>query len=175
MKTFTLKVMEPLSWLHGRPSSGRQLLLPVALFVASSGLMIDNADGGTHYVWQSSPSPAAPFTNWTTAATSIQEAVDVADAGDEILVTNGVYATGGRALSGTMTNRVTVNKALTLRSINGPQVTIIEGYQVPGAINGDGAIRCVYLTNGAGLSGFTLRNGATTTNGWEELSGGGVW
>jgi hypothetical protein len=125
----------------------------------------------TLYVWQESPSPAPPYATWTTAATNIQDAVDAASAGDEIVVTNGVYATGGRAVHGTMTNRVAVDKAVTLRSVNGPEVTQIRGYKVPGTIVGATAIRCVYLTNGAMLGGFTLTNGSTAIGN----NGGGVY
>ncbi len=114
----------------------------------------------TLYVWLDSPGPSPPYTYWATAATNIQDAVDAAVVGDVIVVTNGTYATGGRAVVGTMTNRVALYKPVTVRSVNGPQFTIIRGYQVPGTINGDGAIRCVYLTNGASLCGFTLTNGS---------------
>ncbi len=132
------------------------------------------------YVDPNSASPSSPYTNWATAAHVIQEAVDAASAGDEVLVTNGVYATGGRA-TGTnlLVNRVAVDKPMTLRSVNGPEFTIIQGYQVPGSTNGDGAVRCVYLADGATLSGFTLIHGATRTvddyPGYRECSGGGVW
>ena len=135
-----------------------------------------HAPAEVRYVDVNSTSPTPPYTNWVTAATKIQDAVDVSISGDIILVTNGVYASGGRALVGSMTNRVAVTNALTLRSVNGPQFTIIQGYQVPGTINGDGAIRCVFLTNGATLAGFTVTSGATRTSGnltWEQ-SGGGV-
>jgi len=64
-----------------------------------------------------------------------------------------------------------------LRSVNGPEFTTIRGCWAPGTTNGDSAIRCVYLTNGASLTGFTLTNGATrlTGNINHERSGGGLW
>jgi hypothetical protein len=131
----------------------------------------------TRYVDVKSTNATSPYSNWFTAATNIQDAVDAALAGDEIVVTNGIYASGGRAVgTNLLVNRVAVDKPLILRSVNGPEHTIIRGYQVPGTANGDGAIRCVYLTNGASLSGFTLTNGATL-NQWSEPdgSGGGLW
>ena len=131
-----------------------------------------------HYAAANSANPAPPYTSWATAARNIQDAVDAATVpGALVLVTNGIYATGGRSVFSTMTNRVAVDKPLTLRSVNGPQNTVIQGYQVPGTTNGDGAIRCVYLANGASLSGFTLTQGATLrwTSDDRDGSGGGVW
>ena len=104
---------------------------------------------GVLYVAATSTNPQPPFATWATAATDIQQAVDAAAAaGVVVVVTNGVYAGG-----------VAVTNLLTLRSANGPQVTVIDG---------GGTTRCVSLTNGASLSGFTL------TNGWAADYGGGV-
>jgi hypothetical protein len=151
------------------------LQLAIACFV----FLAINAPATVRYVDVNNSSPIPPYTNWATAATVIQDAVDAAQTGDEIMVTNGTYAVGGRAVYGTMTNRVAVDKPLTLQSLNGPEVTLIRGYQVPGTTNENGAVRCVYLTNGATLVGFTLTNGATRGHpggdNVRELSGGGVW
>jgi hypothetical protein len=119
-------------------------------------------------VWQDSPNPAPPFRTWATAAHTIQDAIDAAEPDSEVIVTNGVYATGGRISNSSglyLTNRVLLTKPVTLRSVNGPDFTLIQGYKGPNAPGGMGGfgspIRCVYLTNGSTLVGFTLTNGAT--------------
>jgi len=135
------------------------------------------ATAATLYVDLNNPAPVSPYTNWVTAATNIQDAVDAAVDGDLIWVTNGVYRTGGRVVTGVLTNRVALTGAITLQSVSGPGLTVIEGCQVPGTINGEAAVRCAYLPDGAALIGFTLTNGATRgfTNSYSEMSGGGAW
>ena len=147
----------------------KKLLLGCAV-----GLLValTRASSATLYVDAASTNAVPPFTNWATAAANIQDAVDAAAPGDEIVVTNGVYQTGARDVYG-MSNRVAVTKPVTVRSVNGPEATIIKG---SGAIS-PAAIRCVYLTNGAVLAGFTLTNGATQFSGniHTNQSGGGLW
>jgi hypothetical protein len=128
----------------------------------------------TRYVNLANPSPAAPYTSWATAAQTIQAAVNVSANGDVVVVTNGVYAVGSLVAPGTLLpSRVMVTNRLTIRSVNGPAATIIFG-QGPLGI---GATRCVYLSNQTVLTGFTLSNGATRTDGDITLdrSGGGAF
>lgn len=124
------------------------------------------------FVNVSNNTPAAPYTSWANAATNIQDAIDTASADELVLVTNGIYRTGGKVMAGDLTNRVAINKAIIVQSINGPEATIVEGNWNPTVTNGPAAVRCAWLTNGAGLSGFTLRGGATRANAGD---GGGVY
>jgi Regulator of Chromosome Condensation (RCC1) repeat protein len=131
------------------------------------------------YVDLNSTNPTPPYTNLSTAATDIQSAIDAASDGDKVLVNDGTYQTGGRTVYGLLTNRVVIDKAITVQSLNGPGATIIKGYQVPGDIYGTNAVRCVYLTNYAVLIGFTITNGSTRSGYYidtEHLEdGGGIW
>jgi parallel beta-helix repeat protein len=147
------------------------LLLLLAFSLQPTACSILLAD--THYVDINCATPVSPYTQWSTAARVIQDAVNVASAGDTVLVTNGVYSTGGRPQYGAMTNRVAITNAITVRSVNGPQYSLIVGKGPVGA----GAVRCAYVTNNAVLSGFTLTNGATLAS--SDLArgqgGGGVY
>ena len=149
------------------------LVVALVLF-AASGL---GYAANTLYVWTNCPTPGSPYNDWTNAALTIQTAVDASSAGDTILVTNGVYDTGGATMYA-LTSRVCITKSITLRSFNNdPTNTIIKGKpdDTTGAC-GDNAVRCVYITNGlTTLIGFTLTNGYTMTNGdskWDQSAGG---
>ncbi|MBU1695136.1 MAG: hypothetical protein KKC51_14395, partial [Verrucomicrobia bacterium] len=125
----------------------------------------------THYAKQDNPGASYPYTSWATAASNIQDAIDAAEAGDTVLVTNGVYNTGGRA--GSLSNRVIIAEGVTLESVGGPSVTFIVG-EGP---CGPSAVRCVKMGTNSMLIGFTLTNGHTwaTDTTTTEQSGGGVW
>src|SRR5215469_16197214 len=70
--------------------------------LAMGVVIASHATAATLYVWQGSSNPSVPFTNWDTAAHNIQDAVDASQAGDLVLVTNGVYRGGGRVIAGAL-------------------------------------------------------------------------
>jgi hypothetical protein len=114
----------------------------VAVFATAASALAE-----VHYVDLNSTTATPPYTNWTTAATNIQDAVDAAVAGEEVVVASGLYY-----------GSVRVNKPLNVRSVNGSRFTTIYGGRP-----------CAYLANDATLSGFALRNGVGASNGC------GVW
>ena len=133
----------------------------VRLLAGSIALLAANVSAAVFYVDVNSTNATPPYADWSTAATNIQDAVDAATNGDLILVTNGIYQAGGRLTSDGTINRVAVTNAMTLRSINGPALTSIDGGH---------AMRCVYATSGAVVAGFTLTNG-NAGNGGGAFSG----
>jgi hypothetical protein len=132
----------------------------VMLLATASGTLAT-----VRYVDVNGTNATPPYTNWATAATVIQDAVDAAAAGDEIVVTNGVYNVGN-GFYGSRPACVVVTNALTLRSVNGPQSTVIDG---------GGTNRCVALADGASLTGFTLTNGGFFSRAPWMAVGGGVF
>ena len=147
--------------------------------VGICGVLCGAAGGAFAADWYvaTNGSDAAAGNTWDTAKQTIQAGVDAALNGDTVWVSNGVYATGERIVpdSGALTpNRVWIDKALVVRSVNGYGVTTIQGAQDPAAV------RCVYMASNAVLSGFTLSGGETahyhypySVDIWDR-SGGGV-
>ncbi len=155
------------------------------------GLMVYDSVFITRTLWHGGDSPVHyvagsglavwPYTNWTTAAHTIQTAMTVAAGGDCVMVTNGVYDTGETTLPGhSLANRLVIDKPITVQGFNGPDHTFIVGAADSSATNGPGSVRGVYLTTHAVLSGFTVTNGHT----WgelddyladEDIRGGGVF
>src|SRR5439155_263011 len=94
-----------------------------------------------HYVAANSANPVAPYASWATAATNIQDAINAVEPGGPVVVvvTNGNYTS------------LVASGPLTVRSVNGPLFTII---------NGGRSNLCVSLAGEAsgGVSGCTLNN-----------------
>ena len=108
--------------------------------------------------------PVPPYTNWANAATNIQDAVNVAtNAGDIVLVSNGVYTTTTPVFMVGTSNIVALTNAITLKSVSGPATTVINGYQ---------DARCVFISRKATLDGFTVRNGSVN---YSSSEGGGIY
>ncbi len=144
----------------------RTLTMAVASWAVSSS-------AATHFVDLNGINPFPPYTDWSTAATNIQDAINSAGVNDVVLVTNGVYQYGGDSFNGS--NRVDVAAGVTLQSVNGPAVTIIQGYQIAGTTNGPAAVRCAYVREFGKLFGFTLAGGATVSSSSDgSLNGGGL-
>ena len=65
-------------------------LLPVMAVIVMFSAKVTAA---TLFVDLNSTNPVSPYTDWSTAATNIQDAIDAAADGDIVSVTNGTYNT----------------------------------------------------------------------------------
>ena len=154
-----------------------------------------SAYADTHYVRPTCPGSASPYTNWSMAATNIQDAVESAGSSDTVLITNGTYYSTGTVLRtmGTFPYPIAcmigITENIHVRSVNGPAVTIVNGnYPVATnicvmAANKTGAIVDGFtITKGVGSSwggGVFLWYGGTITNCWitgnSAINGGGAY
>ena len=99
----------------------------------------------------------SPFVLLGNAATNIQAAVDVASAGDTVLVNDGTYYPG---------NQISVTKNIAVKSINGAENTIVDGNKTN---------RCFYLNSAnPTIDGFTITNGFAYGD-LPDYNGGGVY
>ncbi len=130
-------------------------------------------DGFTNYVSRAG-SDTPPYDTWAKAASNIQAAVNICAKGGTVLVSNGLYALGGAELFSS--NRVAITNAMTVRSMNGPTQTVIQGV----ASTGLDAMRGAYVGKGARLEGFSLVGGRSRGSSVplryiSETLGGGVY
>lgn len=133
---------------------------------------------GEYFVDVNNDHPTDPYTNWATAATCIQDAVDVAVSKSTVWVADGVYSNGLHTTPGAaLDNRLVITRDIAVRSVGGPEGAFIVGAadDVTGEC-GTNAIRCVYMDAGR-LVGFTLMGGFTRTEGdtYLDRSGGGAY
>jgi len=84
-----------------------------------------------------------PYTNWESAAWSLQAAINSCRGGETITVGDGVYD---------VDSMITVDRAVTIRSVNGPTTTIVQ------RVSGNGGLVNVVATN-AVVDGLTIRGG----------------
>jgi hypothetical protein len=151
----------------------QKLLFLTLLATALSAFSAD------YFVDASMPDDTGAATNWVTAKQTIQAAVDLTVNGDTVWVTNGVYDIVGTwepliipadpwstniswVTNGTyyVPSEISVTNAITIQSVNGPDVTIIDG---------GGSNRCFDLHDSACvINGFAIRNGIAA-------SGGGIY
>ncbi len=127
-------------------------------------------NGNTYYVAGSAGDDSSDGLSWNTARKTIQAAVNLTVDHDWVMVSNGTYSSG-YALSPVddWKNRVCITNSITVKSVNGPDVTVIDGLD---------AMRGVYLGGNTVFSGFTVTKGSASAEYWErndyENFGGGI-
>jgi PKD repeat protein len=124
--------------------------------LATAGALLPAAQAQTFRYVSKSGSQTSPYNTWARAATNINVAAAGAGANTIIVVSNGVYA---------LTNTITLANTITIRGLNGPASTTLEG---------NDTFRLFSLSAGAQLDGVTIRRGRAAGTG-SGAYGGGVY
>ena len=127
----------------------------------SSGLSVTQQVVVTDVVQLQHISPLGNDANdglsWATAKQTIQAGVDAITLYDgTVLVSNGTYL---------LTDKIVVENPIVVKSLNGADVTVVDG---------GGAFRCFSLSAACRIEGFTIKNGYTTAID-ADGAGGGVY
>ena len=145
--------------------------------------------GGTIYVDAENGSDANDGTAESAAFKTLAAAMTAADYGDTVVALPGVYDEGTMVPTlaqsdyttvPTLPARVVVKKGVTLESRDGAATTVIKGAASTSSGRsdgcGDGAVRGVFLCEGATLRGFTVTGGRTLylTSASIDVMGGGI-
>lgn len=116
-------------------------LLSIVLLATISGIF---ATSVTRYV-SPSGSNTAPYTTLGTAANQISTVVSLSVDGDIILIDDGTYV---------LSSNIYINKGIAVSSINGPDVTIVDG---------NNAVTCFKIDHAdVVIEGLTIQNGKNT-------------
>ncbi len=121
---------------QGEKGSGGAILWDNAELVSESFI-----EGPGTYVSKSG-THVYPFTNWTTAANTIQAAIDAAPPYDTVYVNDGIY---------TQAVHIVVDKPLFIQSVNGPAFTIVD--------SGESSRGFYVISPLAVIDGFTVTGG----------------
>jgi len=120
-----------------------------------------------YYVAQNGQTPAGPYTSWATAASNIQDAVNVAANDSTVWVGAGRYTVTANTTNYWGSNVVFINRPLSLRSSNGvPETTVIDG---------QGKHRGLTWYYTTACTSLFLLDGFTITNCWATNVGGGIF
>lgn len=107
--------------------------------------------------------PAAPYSSWDTAATNIQDAVDAASDGDEVVLANGRWIRDNSVKQIKHPPLVSITKGIHLHSASGVPQDCVVGASTGGTKNTNYWSPLLWVANPtAKVSGITFHNGTGT-------------
>ncbi|MCA1810313.1 MAG: right-handed parallel beta-helix repeat-containing protein, partial [Lentisphaerae bacterium] len=122
----------------------------------------DPPTDGQRYVAVGNLHAAAPYDSWTTAAASIQDAVNSADSGDVIRVWAGRYRAPPNAVDGNgALNVVNIDRPVTIISVGSADDTLIDGNGQNRPLRINYADTVIPLV----IDGFAITNGLAPSGG----------